>query len=162
MYHCCLSLLSFRIWETMRAPCRGGLEYMGRAMACTHASCYWNNTNRHNHQVSAANGVIKHSHHTVLVTSDFDTDNTAKHRRELCSRNATFNMYDGKAGCQGYQNDSDNNEDSCLRHANNMYTQFLVMSHARVQQQQRFLKCQVYIACTRDSFRSHPSDCVQA
>ena len=34
LYHCCLSSGSLRIWDTSRAPCRGGLEYMGRAMAC--------------------------------------------------------------------------------------------------------------------------------
>lgn len=34
--HCCLSASLPRISFTSRAPCRGGLEYMGRAIACRH------------------------------------------------------------------------------------------------------------------------------
>lgn len=40
LYHCCFSLLSFSICDTMRAPCRGGLEYIGLAIACKQLRCH--------------------------------------------------------------------------------------------------------------------------
>ena len=40
LYHCCFSLLSFSICDTIRAPCRGGLEYIGLAIACKQLRCH--------------------------------------------------------------------------------------------------------------------------
>lgn len=38
--HCCLRSLLPRISFTRRAPCRGGLEYIGLAIICMHTSRY--------------------------------------------------------------------------------------------------------------------------